>query len=132
MEEEKTISPEVAEAEVKKWLDAKKVTSSKREKKKPFINVLIEAVESGRLVLDDNNNWVYTLLFDDVVTVGKLTFKPRINRYDLEQYKLSQADTSDERLLIYTATLTGTSPGILRKLDTEDANLCDAIAVFFT
>jgi hypothetical protein len=125
---------EVAEAEVTRWLDFKKIGAKKREDHKDSIDKLIEAVEDGLLTLTDNYEFIQILKFPigEEGAVTELKYKPRIN-VEAVQLQMQGIKVTDATALIgaYLAALTNTPKAILKKLDTEDNGIANAIAVFF-
>lgn len=131
-----TVSLEVAEKEVGKWLDHKRVKQSTREEKttKESIEELVGAVMDGDLTLGEDFSWQHHLNFplgknEDVKT---LSYKPRLGvgttHRHLEGVKSGDADG---RLLAYVAALTNKPKSILKTMDTVDYGIARGIAVFF-
>lgn len=129
------ISREQATAEVKSWLDKKKVYESTRESQKDSIDLLVEAIVNGDLVLDSSTfEFKLKLLFPDALSgeITDLKFKPRLNDKMLKPCLngVKSAD-ADGRLLAYVSALTGQTKGVLEALDSADKKIVMAIAVFF-
>lgn len=129
------ISREVAEAEVKKWLDKKKVFESTRELRKDNIDVLVDAICEGVLVLNEtDNSFTHELLFPFTgeKPLSKLTYKGRLNDNILRPYlKGVPADDGDMRLNAIIAALTDSAKGIVSGLDSLDKKIASSIAIFF-
>lgn len=129
------ISREVAELEIKAWLDFKRVEERKRLAFVDSIETLIEAVMDGRLVLRKEDHFlIQNLAFpttgDDPIT--KLEYKPRLKVFEVHQQTANERPGDAEaRILAYVAALTGKVKGIIKQLDTEDYTICQSIAVFF-
>jgi len=128
------ISYEIAQQEVNKWLDARRVSVSKRESQEAAISSLIEAVMYGNIVIDENNQITQTLTYpigeNDSFT--KLTYKTRITQGEVST-RISALKNSDSLSVIsaYVSALTTQPLSLLQKLDTTDYSLCQTIAVFF-
>lgn len=129
------VAREVAEAEIKSWLDKKKVFESTRESYKDSIEVLVDAMVEGYLTLDEKDfTLTHTLMFppEKEQSFTELKYKSRLNDNMLQPF-LSGVKTSDAdgRLLAYVAALTGVNRGILKAIDTADKKISMAIAIFF-
>lgn len=128
------ISYEIAQQEVNKWLDARRVSVSKRESQEAAISSLIEAVMYGQIVIDENNQITQILTYpigeNDSFT--KLTYKTRITQGEVST-RISALKNSDSLSVIsaYVSALTTQPLSLLQKLDTTDYSLCQTIAVFF-
>lgn len=126
--------------EVTAWLDYKKMDPEVREMQGGNIKLMAGALQYGALTLN-HDTWEFTqpLKFpltdkNDVnkVILDKLVFKARMNLLDAK--KASQGVKSndiDGKVVSYIAALTDTAEGYINKLDTEDAKIAGAIAVFF-
>jgi len=130
--EHDAVSMDVAVSEVNKWLDYKKIKTARREALRPFVDILVDTVKEGQLVLNDNNGWDYKLNFP-IDSINQISFKARINDAQLEQYKrgVKDADAFERSNTIMLLGLTGQPLGVLRALDTTDKSVADAIAIFF-
>lgn len=131
---EQVVSKEVAQAEITKWLDSKKIGSLKRESQENQINVLVEAICDGFLKVESDCTLVQTLKFE--TTEGKpikeLRYKSRLTLKEVNQHLQSvKATDVDGRILAYAAALTGEAKGILVRFDTEDSSVMQAIVLFF-
>ena len=128
------INKEKAIEEVNRWLDFKGVKQSKREKSKDLIEILVDGVCDGILVLNDSHCWVQTLIFplENEQPVKKLTYKPRIDAKAIavQNEKIKPGDM-DGKLIGIAAALTLQPQGVLRALDTEDLDTLKVIALFF-
>lgn len=123
------ISKEVAQADVERWLDFKKVRASKREKLSSQIDKLVEYVEDGIASIDEN--CVITQeLTHPLEQVSKLTFKPRITVGELALYTKS-AGTIEEQMACIVQALTSQAKGVINNLDSEDLAFGNIVALFF-
>jgi len=128
---------EVAQVEIEKWLDFKKVKTQKRENNKEQLELITDAICDGTLVLDDKT-FVFThkLLFPlgsgDSEKIKELTYKPRLMVRDINaKMKGVKANDPDGRIVSYIAALTDQPSGIITSLDTEDNSLAQQIVQFF-
>lgn len=129
------IAKEVAEKEIKEWLDAKKVSATKREAYKDNIETLVDAIAEGYLTkAKETNVLTQTLMFEvgEEKKINTLTFQPRLMISKIhESMKGEKSTDADARVLAYISALTGQPKGIIKKLDTEDYSVPQAIALFF-
>jgi hypothetical protein len=131
------VNLELAQKEVQKWLDFKKVDDEKIEDNKENILTLSKAVSSGCLSLDSDFNFVHELKFpitdsDGNVVESKLNFKPRLKVGEL-QTKTQNVKTNDTFALItaYISALTDLNSGIIKQMDSEDYKVAQGIVIFF-
>ena len=131
------VSRKVAELEVKKWLDYKKVKEKKRENLQDSIDIMIDAIIDGSLVLDQDFKFTHTLSFpienaNGEVTVKSLTYKPRLSVQEItSRMKGIKSNDPDARVVGYVAALTDKPRAVLTDLDTEDNAIAQAFALFF-
>lgn len=131
---EKVISIEIAEGEVKKWLDYKKIGPTKQEANKDSIKAIAEAISEGVLRVTEEFEIIHTLKFPikEEIETNELKYKPRIAVKAVHQQMVGvKADNVDARIMAYVAVLTGKAKGVLANLDSEDYSICTSIAVFF-
>lgn len=134
------VTREVAEAEVTKWMDAKRLTPSQREANKDAIDTLIDSVIDGTLRLEgESNMWIHTLLFplgkdgQESIAVKELKYKPRLNdKQKQAEMKGVKANDFDGRFNALIAALTGQPRGIIEQLDTVDHRIAISVGIFFT
>lgn len=133
------MSFEAAQEEINKWLDHKRVKASVREVQAPNIETLVSAIQYGEASLNHETMEItQPLLFplkdkDGGTTVlDKLVFKPRVTVGELQEASQSVKVTDfDGKVLAYMALLSGTAVAYIRKIDSEDLKIGQAIAVFF-
>lgn len=125
---------DVAEQEVIKWLDYKKVTESRREEKAEQIKALTNAISDGQVILNED----YTLqqvLLSEVgleVKIKELKYKARLSGAQIQAHLQGvKPNDIDGRLYGYIAALTSQPKEIIRNLDTEDLYVAQTIAFFF-
>lgn len=131
------VSREVAEADINKWLDANKVRKSVRVKYADTINVMIEAVEDGMLLVLSDCSLQHVLMFpieteDGNIVCRDLAYKLRFKVADLSA-QLNQLNASNpvEVTQAYVCALTGQAKAIIGKMDIRDYKLAQCVASFF-
>lgn len=129
------VAREVAAKEIGSWLDYKRVKDRKRELYKDSIDVLVDAVCDGDLVVDSEN---FTLTQKLAFGTGgdepveELVFKPRIRLKDVRPHLQGvKADDADGRVVAYIAALTGQHKNVISALDTVESSIAQSIVVFF-
>lgn len=130
------ITRDVAEAEVTKWLDKKKITASTRERNEDYIETIVDYVMDGTLILEDDFKWTHNLLFpiesDSKATIESISYKPRLTDNDTRPKMAGvKAGDADGRLTGYICALTGQARGVISALDSQDKKIAMAIAIFF-
>lgn len=127
------VSLEQATKEVTDWLDYKKVSSTKRDERKPQIETLIGAICEGSLTLNDYKfRQKLKVPFGKDVIFEELEYLPRIPIDVIAMHLRSvKSDDPDGRLLAHVAALTTQARAVLGKMDTEDYATAQAIAYFF-
>lgn len=127
------VSKEQASDEVDAWLDYKRVRATKREEKDDHIQGMIECVEDGIFVINDDKSITFFVQFPESIgNTTELVFKPRITDDDIAVYfkKMDKKDPMSY-ILARKAALTGVNSSILKKMDTEDSQIADHITAFF-
>ncbi len=126
------VSREKATGEINGWLDKKKVYDSTREAQKDSIDLLIEAMMEGDLVLDEKTNqFTHNLLFP-LDEIKQMTYKARLNDKMLRPHLQGvKSNDAEGRLSAFTAALTSQPKAIIESLDSADKKIMMAIAVFF-
>jgi len=131
------VSYDVAAEDVSRWLDYKRVSSKKRETYKEAIESLTEGVMNGSISIDSDCVIAHLLMFPVEDSTGKiafdkLTYKPRLSvgGATIAMKNVKPGDT-DGRIMATVSALTDKAIGLLNKIDTEDNNLAQAVAIFF-
>jgi hypothetical protein len=129
------IAKEVAEKEIAVWLDYKRVSDTKRESYKDQIELLVDAISEGVLVVDAETKLLRHYL---ITPIGKneeiksLEYKPRLQVSTVHDcMKGVKATDADGRVLAYVCALTATNSGLIRQLYTDDYSISQSIALFF-
>ena len=125
------IAIEVAQKEVEKWLDFKKVDEDKRADNAEGINALAKSVSKGYLRLNENHEFIQTLKFP-IGDLKELKYKPRLKMNEIH-VKSTNVKAGDANGLItaYICALTDTNSGLIKEIDTEDNRIAQQIAIFF-
>jgi len=132
------VSTEQAIAEVNSWLDYKKVKTAKRESNAEHIDTLVSCVEDGTIIINDDKTIVHELGFalentEGETTVERLTYKARLTMLDIQRAtKGISPNDQTERMFGFGNALTNVGRGVLKKLDSVDNGVLQAIAIFFT
>jgi len=126
------VSREIAEQEVEKWLDFKRVRPKKRKDMEDSIKELIESFEEGILELDSATHEIKQNLIWEAGNRKFLTFKPLLT-VGASQRRLQSVKSSDGHAMIsaYVSELTGENSGIIGGMNTEDYGISRTIAGFF-
>jgi len=128
------VDKETATADVEKWLDAKRVRAGKRESNKDTIETLIEAVQYGQLVV--NEDCTLTHLLDAPIAgdtaLTELTYKLRLTVSETHsKMKGVKAGDVDGRVIALVSALCSKPAAIIGKLDTADYSVSQNVALFF-
>lgn len=131
------LSREIAEKEVKAWLDYKRVSPRKRELKANVeaLEKMVAAFEDGLLSMNQETfDITHKLIFPMGVDVqtDKLVYKARIP-YVRVQTELKGLATDDigKFTPAYIAAITGEPKAVIAAMDTEDLAIASSIASFF-
>ncbi len=128
----KPVALEVATADITRWLDKKKVYEATREASKESIDILIEAMMNGDLILEEKDFVLTHKLLFPLEEVVELKYKSRLNDNMIRPHLQGVKATDGEgRFLAHAAALTGVVKGILSALDTADKKIMVSITVFF-
>ncbi len=131
----KALSNESAVQDFEKWLDSKRIKDRKRESNKDAEAVLVEAIEDGDLVVNEDNTLTLKLIWGTAEGngVNELTFKNRLTVGERQtSTKGIKADDGEGRLISYIAALTDQPVGVIKKLESgEDYERAGAIATYF-
>lgn len=129
------VTREAAEVEVTSWLDKKKIFQDTRDKYKDHIEIIVEAIVNGVLVLDtDTFEFKHELLFPLGENEGlkEIKYRARLNDKMIQpKMKGVKSDDVDGRVSALIAALTGQNTAIITSLDTVDKRIATAIGVFF-
>ena len=128
------VSPDVAQKEITKWLDHKRISEKKRETYEDQIETLTDAIADGFLSVNDKHELVHKLIFplEGDLPLSELIYTPRL-KVSTVQTHLNGVKTSDAdgRVCAYIAALSSKPKAVIKGLDTEDYSISQAVAVFF-
>jgi len=128
------LSREMAQEEFSRWLNIKKIKEEKVDLKEKYADAketLISGIADGRITIDEKGNMTVKLnipLGDNEQT-DSLTFKPRMQAFEMDKLNRCSTDTAKARAFI--EILTGQLAGVIRNLDSNDMALCNEIVVFY-
>lgn len=125
---------DLAELEVIKWLDYKKMSDSRREEKAESVKALTNAISDGQLTLNEDFTLTQTLLLEigKEVKIKELTYKARLSGSQIQAHLQGvKPNDIDARLMGYIAALTEQPKEVVKTMDTEDLNVAQNIALFF-
>jgi|TARA_R110001599_G_scaffold341931_1_gene563270 hypothetical protein len=124
----------VAEADVERWLSAKRVRASKRKDAEDQIEALIEAVVWGQMIVNEDDQLVQTLDFpiEAEIRTTNLTYKNRVSVSEMNsKLKGVKSGDVDDRVLRVISAITGKPAGVIGRLDTSDYSVAQSVAIFF-
>lgn len=126
------VSRDVAEMDVNRWLDHKRIKASKREKNKEAIDGIVESVMDGTFIIDDQCVIKHKLSFGlgNEESIVELNYSPRLTVGRIGEYT-RLAKTNDERVRGYIAALSGVANGIISTMDAEDYSVAGNVVIFF-
>lgn len=127
----------VATEDFERWLQYKKINDRVRQENIQFEEKIIDAIEDGILIINDDLKMEFSLQFpinndDSTVALDKLIFKPRITVQQLNvKLKPVKPGDTEGMKIAYIAALTDQNSGMIAKLFTEDSTICQAICMYF-
>lgn len=131
------VSEEVAQEEINRWLDYRRISARKREESDGLIKGLVDNVMDGVLVINEDNSITHNLLFPIESEAGKasvtsINYKPRLYEFEISKAtKGLKSGDFDGRMKAYAQALTGESTGILGKMESADHSISVSVISFF-
>jgi hypothetical protein len=128
------ISKEIATKDVERWLEFKKVSEKRREKKAESIETLIDLVMNGVLVIEEDLKITQVLChpLKNEQPVEKLVYAPRIDVAKIHAaMKGVSAEDFHGMIVAYGQALTALPKKVLTAIDSEDYVGLNAVAIFF-
>lgn len=140
----KVLAEEVAELELEKWFDVRRIRPDQRHKPNSFTGndssreALINSFVYGILTFDEETGeLVQKLQFpviseDKTINIEKLVIKPRLTRADINKASVGIKPTDIEgKTTAYLSAITGVARGQLNAMDETDRSLSDIIVGYF-
>ena len=126
------LSLELAKEEFNKWAESKKLSAKILEKHDDDAEIIIDAIQEGILVLDEENCFIQTLQFPKE-GLQSLKYKNRVTKGELAASTkgIKTDDLIGNMSICYISCLTGENRGMIRALDSVDSSLGEHIAAFF-
>lgn len=131
------IAIEQAEKEVSEWLDKKKISESKRKSKEDAVEILVNALADGEIIIETTGEITQILKFPTEGEKGeagvtRLKYKARIKTSTL-QVCMQGSKLGDGYGVIISvcSALTNEPKNVIKDLDSEDFSIGQAIANFF-
>jgi hypothetical protein len=130
------VNQEVAEQDIKRWLDARNTSDKKRESLTDQIKELVGYVMEGRLYINEASQLVQKLdfPFGEEAIVSELKYKNRISVGDIHKRMTGNNVKSgdiDGRLMVYACALTGLAFNQVALMDSTDYSVTSTVASFF-
>lgn len=130
------IDLKTAKAEFDKWAEAKKLSKKILEKHKDDEETIIDAIQEGVLVLDEELMFTQYLNFPiEKISLTQLTYPLRITEGELSASTKGIRGVDDligQMAIGYVSALTGEVKSHIRALDSVDMAIAKAIAAFFS
>lgn len=130
------VSEEVAEADVLRWLDAKRFSETKKASLKDTIKEMVNYVMEGNLIISDDAKITQILNFEigDEAKIKEFNYRNRIDVDDIHKRMIGsgvKAGDVDGRIRVYVSALTSNPYATIGKLDSTDWSVASTIASFF-
>lgn len=126
------VSLDVAQKDIERWLEFKRISSRRREDLSDQIDALVGMVSDGSLVVKEDCSMELSLSVELEDGTSKLDFKPRLQLRQVQpRLKEVKAGDGDGRIMAYLSALTGKNTGVLGLMDTVDYTACSNIVIFF-
>ncbi len=125
---------ETASNEFKRWAEAKRIPENAMKKHEEDSEAIIEALQNGYLMLDEENCFIHKLAFPlKNGEISELKYKFRVSKGELSASVrgLRSDNLIGEMAICYVSCLTDQQRGIIRAMDSTDSSLAEHIAAFF-
>lgn len=129
------IDTETATKDCKRFIEALKINDIKLQKLEAEKETIIELIENGYVIINEDGSVIYNLLYpivsdSDSVEIDHLNFSiRRVRIEDIEKKLNGKNDIENGRKLI--GFLTKTNSGLISKFDADDVKYLSDIAAFF-
>lgn len=128
------IAREVAENEVKAWLDFKNIKDKKRDENQDSIDSIIDAVCDGLITIDSDFVLTQKLMFPigSKGEITQLSFKPRM-KLSTVRICTQGIKTTDSLGFAggYISAATGEDRNIINSMEMDDFVLSQSVVIFF-
>lgn len=129
------ISKEIATNEIDQWLTAIGTSEDQKEGLKNNVQILVNGVVSGALVIDSETNNVtqkLRVVFGKEEKISQLNFKPFLTVGEIETFKKSISQDNDNRnTSAAICASTGNPYSVIEQMNAKDFNLSAALVLFF-
>lgn len=124
------LSIELAEAEVNKWIEARKTRDSVIEANKDNITALIDGFKDGLLSLNEDNTITQTLLHP-IEGLKTIKYKDRLSGFEKQKHTSRAGSDVHSQIIALLAALSCENSALLNKLDTDDIGVIRSLTSFF-
>lgn len=129
------VSKDIAEKEVNEWLTAIGTSEDQKEGLKNNVQILMNGVVNGALVIDSENQNVtqkLRVVFGKEEKISQLNFKPYLTVGEIETFKKSISQDNDNRnTSAAICASTGNPYSVIEQMNAKDFNLSAALVLFF-
>ena len=125
------LNRELAEKEVNKWLDSKKVRATVRRENKDNIEAIIDGFEDGLLVLSEETNAIKQTLIFPTGAIKEIIIQPRLKVSERIERLKNAGNDADSRVVARLAALSGNMTEALKGMDADDLAVSRNITAFF-
>lgn len=132
------ISIELAEQELDAWVSRKKLLPSRMKAVKEILPVLVEPLQYGFLTIQADGSIDQKLIepvcdSNGVPVLSSLKYKARVTPTEQNNaFAATKDKTVEGRTMAMLSLLTGEMPAMINKLENQDRQIADTIALFFT
>lgn len=127
------IAKEIAQKDVSKWLDFQEISESNRTKHQASIDRIVEAVELGNVIINDDNTITQKLkhpLGEAKVSAINFAASLTVGEINTQMNKATE-DNAMSVPISYICAATGELKGVIVKMNNKDYKVSDSIILFF-
>lgn len=131
------LSIEVAEKELEAWVSRKKLLPSRMKAVKDMLPVLIEPLQYGYITINTDGSIDQKLIepvcdSNGVPALTDIKYKARVTPTEQNNAYAKMKDKDiDSKALATLSLLTDLAPAMINKLENQDRQIADSIAIFF-
>lgn len=125
------LNRELAEQEVNKWLDSKRVRATVRRENKDNIEAIIDGFEDGLLILSEETNAIKQTLIFPTGALKEIIIQPRLKVSERIDRLKNAGNDADSRVVAILAALSGNMTEALKGMDADDLAVSRNITAFF-